>query len=139
MAHCFLSKPGAAANVLRLGKQHAYFRGRHLHGTTVPLPDNYTGAVLHVTDKQLPHSQAQRHAQIEEDREDDDEDAAEGEEVEINIAEQIAEFEEVIVWEHGGAVDGEQDMFVRGLTEWVGFAESMHADEEEGAATDTEK
>lgn len=54
---------------------------------------------------------------------------------EVKIAEQIGEFDEVVVWGHGGAVDEGSDMFVRGVREWVGFAESMHCDvedEEEG-------
>jgi ribonuclease H2 subunit C len=37
---------------------------------------------------------------------------------------------EVVVWGHGGTVDEGSDMFVRGVREWVGFAESMHCDEE---------
>ena len=50
---------------------------------------------------------------------------------EVKIAEQIGSFDEVVVWGHGGTVDEGSDMFVRGLREWVGFAESMHIDEEE--------
>jgi ribonuclease H2 subunit C len=51
--------------------------------------------------------------------------------VEVKVAEQVGEFDEVVVWGHGGEVDGSQDMFIRGMNEWVGFAESMHVDEEE--------
>ena len=50
---------------------------------------------------------------------------------EVKIAEQIGSFDEVVVWGHGGTVDEGSDMFVRGLREWVGFAESMHCDEED--------
>ena len=50
---------------------------------------------------------------------------------EVKIAEQIGTFDEVVVWGHGGTVDEGSDMFVRGLREWVGFAESMHCDEED--------
>ena len=112
------------------GTQHAYFRGRHLYGTTLPLPENYTGAILNVTDKQLP--QPRKQAPVE--RSNEDEDVGEEEDslpVEVKIAEQIGEFDEVVVWGHGGEVDGGQDMFVRGLREWVGFAESMHVDGDE--------
>jgi ribonuclease H2 subunit C len=113
-----------------LGKQHAYFRGRHLHGTTLPLPHNYTGAILHVTDKQVP----QNRTQPQQEPVDDDEEDAEVEEsipVEVKIAEQVGEFDEFIIWGHGGEVDGSGDEFVRGMNEWVGFAESMHVDSEE--------
>jgi ribonuclease H2 subunit C len=64
------------------------------------------------------------------DEEDDGEDEMEEElEVEIAIAKQIGEFDEIVIWEHGGVVDAERDGFVRGLGEWVGFAEKIHCDE----------
>ncbi|KAI4943037.1 hypothetical protein J4E86_009984 [Alternaria arbusti] len=111
------------------GKRHAYFRGRHLHGTTLPLPQNYTGAILHVTDKQLPQTRTQQQQPADED--DEDAEVEESMPVEVKIAEQVGEFDEVIIWGHGGEVDGSGDAFVRGMNEWVGFAESMHVDEEE--------
>lgn len=109
-------------------KQHAHFRGRHLHGTRLDLPEGYTGAVLNVTDKLLP-VQAREQTQQEDDDEEED---GEGMDVEVKVAEQIGEFDEVIVWGHGGEVDGSQDMYVRGVKEWVGWAESMHCDDEDG-------
>jgi ribonuclease H2 subunit C len=51
--------------------------------------------------------------------------------VEVKIAEQIGEFDQVIVWGHGGEVDEGSDAFIRGMNEWVGFAESMHVHEDE--------
>lgn len=115
------------------GTQHAYFRGRHLYGTALPLPENYTGAILTVTDKQLPQAKSQPQSHGDDEMEDVDEgnDQDESIPVEVKIAEQVGEFDEVVVWGHGGEVDGGQDMFVRGLKEWVGFAESMHVDEDE--------
>ncbi|PSN62316.1 hypothetical protein BS50DRAFT_578130 [Corynespora cassiicola Philippines] len=100
--------------------QHAYFRGRHLHGMSVPLPENYTGAVLHVTDK------------VEIERQNNSEEAEEeGEEkFEVKVAEQIGEFENVVVWEHGDVV-AEGDAFVRGLREMAGFAEAVHRDDDD--------
>ncbi|RYN39043.1 hypothetical protein AA0113_g1112 [Alternaria arborescens] len=112
------------------GKRHSYFRGRHLHGTALPLPNNYTGAIVRVTDQQLPQSQAQPH-QPSADEDDEDAETEESIPVEVNIAEQVGEFDQVIVWGHGGEVDGSGDAFIRGMSEWVGFAESMHIDEEE--------
>ena len=114
---------------VHLGKRHAYFRGRHLHGTTLPLPQNYTGAILHVTDKQLPQTRTQQQQPADED--DEDAEVEESMPVEVKIAEQVGEFDEIIIWGHGGEVDGSGDAFVRGMNEWVGFAESMHVDEEE--------
>lgn len=62
----------------------------------------------------------------------DDEDEDEQQELpqEVKIAQQIGEFDEVVVWGHGGSVDEESDMFVRGIREWIGFAEGMHCDEQ---------
>lgn len=124
--------PGISRLTLSAGTRHAYFRGRHLHGTALPLPDNYTGTVLHVTDKQLPQSpaRAQQPREVDDDEQGaDDDEEMEG--VQVIIAEQIGEFDEVVVWEHGGPVDEAQDGFVRGIMEWIGWAESMHVDEEE--------
>ncbi len=92
------------------------------------MPANYTGAILQVTDKQLPQSQSQPQTRAENGEEDED---MTTENETVNIAEQIGEFDEIVVWGHGGEVDGDQDMYVRGLTEWVGFAESIHVEEEE--------
>lgn len=74
---------------------------------------------------------AQRHNRSDQDGqssdEDDNDDDEAGEmEVETAIAEQVGEFEEIVVWGHGGVVEEAGDVYVRGLREWVGFAESMH-------------
>ncbi|KAF3038018.1 hypothetical protein E8E11_003550 [Didymella keratinophila] len=113
------------------GIQHVHFRGRHLHGISLPLPSTHTGAILSITDKLAPQAPPQpRTAEpIDGDDEDMDEVVDELPE-EVKIAEQIGEFDEVVVWGHGGTVDEGSDMFVRGVREWVGFAESMHCDEE---------
>ena len=68
----------------------------------------------------------------------DDDDEEEGErrvqeleeeEEEVRVMEEMGTFEEVVVWGHGGVV-GEGDEFVRGVGEWVGFAEGVHLDSE---------
>ncbi|KAF2451709.1 hypothetical protein P171DRAFT_515672 [Karstenula rhodostoma CBS 690.94] len=103
---------------------HAYFRGRHLHGTPLALPSTHTGAVLQITDKNLPQTRTQPA--------DADEEEEEQETVEVKVAEQIGEFEEVVVWGHGGQVEEGQDMFIRGMKEWIGFAEAMHGEDGDG-------
>ncbi|KAF2273489.1 uncharacterized protein EI97DRAFT_435913 [Westerdykella ornata] len=115
------------------GTLHAYFRGRHLHGTSLALPANYTGAVLNITDKQLPPEPQRSHREQSRDagEEEDDEEEEEIEEVDVRIAERIGEFEEVVVWGHGGRVDEGEDVYVRGVREWIGFAEAVHAEEDE--------
>jgi ribonuclease H2 subunit C len=86
--------------------------------------------VLQVTDDQLPATQTKSTSRQTpaDDEENDDED--EEMDVETTIAKQIGEFDEIVIWEHGGVVDGERDGFVRGLGEWVGFAEKMHVDKD---------
>lgn len=120
--------------IITTGNYHAYLRGRHLHGTSQPLPQGYTGAVLSVTDKQLQQSRPK--PQAIEDDEDGGENAVEEQDVEVYIAEQVGEFDEFIVWGHGGQVDGAQDGYVRGMKEWITFSESMHVDDEEHVATE---
>ncbi|KAH8728626.1 ribonuclease H2, subunit C, partial [Phaeosphaeriaceae sp. PMI808] len=97
--------------------QHVYFRGRHLHGTTLPLPERYTGAVINMTDRPLPESEILK---------DDEDDAHE----QIKIAEQIGHFEDIMVWEHGSEVD-QRSGVVRAVREWIGFAESMHCEKDQ--------
>jgi ribonuclease H2 subunit C len=84
------------------------------------LSEKYTGAVLHITEKDMP-------SQSKGEEDDGDEDEME---VEVKIAEKVGEFDEVVVWGHGGPI-GEDDVVVRGLKEWIDFAESMHGQEEE--------
>ncbi|EDU42170.1 RNase-H2-suC domain containing protein [Pyrenophora tritici-repentis] len=121
------------------GTQHAYFRGRHLYGKSIPLPENYTGAVLNITDKQLPQQRAQAQPSHDEGEEGDDAEPEESMPVEVKIAEQVGEFDEVVVWGHGGDVDGNRDIFVRGISEWIEFAESMHADDDDDVEMATEQ
>jgi ribonuclease H2 subunit C len=117
--------------------KHVHFRGRHLYGTSLPLPTHYTGAVLSITDRLAPTAQSSSQHPPETDASvdadpDADVDADLEDEVleEVKIAEQLGEFDEIVVWGHGGEVDEGSDMFVRGMREWVGFAESMHCDED---------
>lgn len=113
------------------GTQHVHFRGRHLHGTSTPLPSNYTGTILNVTDKALPTPpNAKRREDDDDDGDEEAEEDAEMDTEEIKIAEHIGSFDEIMIWEHGGKVDVENSAFVRGLSEWIGFAEGMHCDEE---------
>jgi ribonuclease H2 subunit C len=123
-----------------IGTQHVHFRGRHLYGTDLSLPEKYTGAVLNITDKLAPQSTSRPSTHIDPAQDDGSGDEEMGEDTpeEVKIAEQLGEFDSIIVWGHGGEVDAESDMYVRGVKEWVGFAESMHCDsEDEEEATQT--
>lgn len=111
------------------GTQHTHFRGRHLHGKTLQLPEGYEGAILRVTDKVMPTSQTETQAHEQRSQEDGDQD--EEDMVEVKVAAKIGTFEELVVWEHGSVVDAAQDRYVRGVGEWIGWAASMHCDEED--------
>lgn len=61
---------------------------------------------------------------IEEDEEEDGEEDGEekGERVQtVGTLEEVAEFEEVIVWDHEAIRSGD-DAFVKGMEEWIRFA-----------------
>ena len=54
---------------------------------------------------------------------DDDEDVMDmGEQVEVRMLETTATFDELVIWGHE-VVPGEDDEYVKGVEEWVAFAE----------------
>jgi ribonuclease H2 subunit C len=83
--------------------------------------------VLQITEKTLPQTQPRPVNNEDEDQDEEDEQ----ETVEVKVAERIGEFEEVVAWGHGGQVEEGQDMFIRGVQEWIGFAEAMHGEDED--------
>jgi hypothetical protein len=50
----------------------------------------------------------------------------EGKEEKAKILREVAGFDEIVIWGHE-AVPEADDHFVRGVEEWIGFAETMHA------------
>ena len=67
-------------------------------------------------------------APIEGDEEEDEEE----EEVEpVRILKEIATFDSIIVWDHEKMPESE-DPFMKGMNEWIGFAEVMHSFEDTG-------
>ncbi|MCJ1385580.1 hypothetical protein MMC17_008703 [Xylographa soralifera] len=123
------------------GRKMAYFRGRKLLGRDVKLSDSYRGVIVCETDRVLPQSESPNASGCDarantnanataEDEEDEDE---EEDEVEpIKILEEVATFDDIVVWGHE-QVPGEEDVFVRGVQEWIAFAEAMHSVGEKAA------
>ncbi|KAL2070482.1 hypothetical protein VTL71DRAFT_13508 [Oculimacula yallundae] len=107
--------PSVAAD----GKTTSYFRGRKLHGKVLKVPSKYRGVVVEKTERVL---QQPRTAPVAE-----EEDGEEEEDVEIKIMEEQAGFEEIIVWGHEVMPDGMADPYVRGVEDWIAFAESIHS------------
>jgi ribonuclease H2 subunit C len=78
--------------------------------------------VLQTTDKTLPPAQKDR-SNMELD--DDDEEDADELPVETKLVEQVATFDEVMVWGHETTAEASEDPYSKGLGEWISFAESV--------------
>ncbi|MCJ1249805.1 3'-5' exonuclease [Trapelia coarctata] len=112
------------------GRKVAYFRGRKLLGREVRVHKDYRGVIVRQTERVVPRmtqdngtkTDSSGMAPPEDDEE--EEEGGEGEEP-MKVLEEIGNFEEVIVWGHEQVPAGD-DVFVRGMEEWFGFAEAMH-------------
>jgi ribonuclease H2 subunit C len=82
------------------------------------IPAGYKGVVLSASDYILPKKDPEK-GEVEEDEEDE-------EEPEVKIMEEQGTFDEILVWGHETVMD-ESDPYVRGLEEWIGFAEQVCA------------
>lgn len=113
------------------GSKTAYFRGRKLRGRQVKLPKSYHGLAVIKTDQVLPETVKQpQEAALGQFA--DDEDAAENDaQAEpVKILKEAANFDMITVWGHDRlpAVD---DNFVKGIEEWIAFAEAIHTTQNE--------
>ncbi|EKD18326.1 uncharacterized protein L3040_004719 [Drepanopeziza brunnea f. sp. 'multigermtubi'] len=106
------------------GKRVAYFRGRKLHGKTLTLPENYRGVVVSTTERVLPQETPGGEEQG------DEPEGEREEEPEVKILEEQSGFQEMVVWGHEVLPDGTADPYVRGVEEWIGFAEQIHSYDE---------
>lgn len=85
------------------------------------MPEGYRGVV--VREEKVGKSEKgknegeKRRMEEDEEEEEDEEDA-----LAVGTLEEIAEFEEVIVWDHEAIPSGD-DAFVKGMEEWIRFAE----------------
>ena len=95
----------------------AYFRGRKLHGKQLKVPKGYRGIVVTSTDRILPKEVSAQES-IE------DEEGVE-EEPEVKVMEEQAMFDEIMVWGHEALPDETADQYVRGMEEWIAFAEQV--------------
>jgi len=82
----------------------------------------YTGVVLKHTDRILHQNEQQRHI-VPEDIELEVED--EGRQEDVKITEEIATFEEIMVWGHDRSPDLQEDPYAKGIQEWMAFAEAV--------------
>ena len=52
-------------------------------------------------------------------------DENEDDKIEKTISEEVAQFDEVMVWDHGAMPDDSSDPYLRGIEEWISFAETV--------------
>ncbi|KAJ5195267.1 Ribonuclease H2 subunit C [Penicillium cinerascens] len=99
----------------RDNNQSSYFRGRKLRGRRVTIPEGYTGIVATLTDRvsQQPVKNASAEDEVTELEEP------------VNILETQGTFDDMIVWGHE-ILPAADDPYVKGVEEWVRFAETMH-------------
>lgn len=88
------------------------------------LPAGYKGIVVSSTERILPKKIT---PEIE-----DEEDTEEA--PEVKIMEEQASFDEIMLWGHEALPDEMADPYVRGVEEWIGFAEQIHSYEDESKA-----
>ncbi|TIA24721.1 ribonuclease H1 small subunit [Aureobasidium pullulans] len=101
----------------------AYFRGRKLNGKTVNLPEGYRGAILKKTNTILPPTITPSTSTSLE----DEEDASSSSTPETKILQEVTTFDKIVVWGHEVQPDGQEDVYVRGVSEWIGLATAMNS------------
>ncbi|GAP90423.1 putative ribonuclease H2 subunit C [Rosellinia necatrix] len=103
--------------------QTAYLRGRKLHGKPVTLPEGYYGLVVEKTDAEPETSTRQGTA------DDNDVEMIEnpGDQLEVAAMKGKAAFDQLMIWGHESTSDSSVDPYVRGMEEWVAFAEEIHS------------
>ncbi|KAG9243949.1 ribonuclease-like protein H2 subunit C [Calycina marina] len=101
---------------VREGRTTAYFRGRKLFARRLKVPKGYKGVVCLKTERVMP-------------QEEGGEEVGYGyggeKEVEVKAMEEVGSWEGMYVWGHESVV-GEEDGFVRGMEEWVGWSGAIH-------------
>ena len=82
--------------------------------------------VITSTDRVLPREEEEVQAQTDgTDGEGQEDDEDEESQPEVKIAEEMAEFEDIMVWGHEALQDG-TDPYIKGIEEWIKFAEQVH-------------
>jgi ribonuclease H2 subunit C len=82
---------------------------------------------LQTTDKIIPPAQKDRSRTNVDDDDDDDEEEADEPPVETKLVEQVATFDEVMIWGHESTADATENPYSKGLGEWISFAEAVSA------------
>ncbi|KAI8632010.1 ribonuclease H2, subunit C [Xylariaceae sp. FL1651] len=103
------------------GTHMAYLRGRKLHGKVVKLPEGYYGSVVERTDPkpETPSSEERiEDVEVTENSED---------RLEVGAMKGKATFDDLMIWGHESTSDSSADPYVRGMEEWIAFAQEIHS------------
>ncbi|KAK1751973.1 ribonuclease H2 subunit C [Echria macrotheca] len=123
------SSSSSADNNNNTDKKTAYFRGRKLQSRTLRLPPDYRGIVAVPPPKQTDAEEEDVGVDTVDLTNESPSGARSGD---MRV---LAEFGEVVVWNHegdGADKEGEGDPYVRGVEEWLGIAEQIHAFDVDG-------
>ncbi|KAI1183066.1 ribonuclease H2, subunit C [Nemania serpens] len=109
--------------------QTAYLRGRKLHGKAVKLPEGYHGLVVEKSD--VKPDTSRKGEPVDEDIEviENPED-----QLEVGAMKGKAAFDELMIWGHESTGDSSADPYVRGMEEWIAFAEEIHSSKTESGS-----
>ncbi|TAQ88806.1 hypothetical protein B7494_g2892 [Chlorociboria aeruginascens] len=105
----------------------AYFRGRKLYGVTLGLPQGYRGVVAAAGDQVLASKteDGKKDERMDGEAGDDGDGDGDGDEdegeAEAKVLEEVAGFEQVVVWGHESIADA-SDPYVRGMEEWIAWS-----------------
>ena len=95
-----------------------YFRGRKLIGKEVKIPNGYQGLVVEEVVEERKTGKNSGHQGRENEGESGDEDEN------LRSLQEISSFKEITLWGHDATVP-EDDPFVKGIGEWISFAEAV--------------
>ncbi|KAI2619185.1 ribonuclease H1 small subunit [Hypoxylon sp. NC1633] len=98
----------------------AYIRGRKLHGKAVKLPEGYYGSVVKKSELKREKPRDEMVEDVEAIEESDDQ-------LEKGAMQGIASFNEVVIWGHEALANSTEDPYLRGMEEWMSFAEQIHS------------
>ncbi|KAL1955296.1 hypothetical protein VTO42DRAFT_8828 [Malbranchea cinnamomea] len=125
----------------------AYFRGRKLRGTRVRIPEGYCGLIATTSTTKLQKQSVQTNRQISmppidvaesnwvvDDQEEEEDKYDEEQESETTLLDTHGKFTHIQIWKHE-KLPGPDDVFAKGLNEWIRFAETIHSDRSTSTTT----
>ncbi|KAH0342180.1 ribonuclease H1 small subunit, partial [Aureobasidium melanogenum] len=100
----------------------AYFRGRKLNGRVLDLPEGYRGAILQKTDTILPNTTSTAPTTLDPEEQQEEEPAPE-----TKVLQEVATFDKITVYGHEVQPDAQEDVYIKGINEWIGLAGAMNS------------